>query len=129
MTVFGCLIYELNQCATTMNDANITTCAAMIDVRTSYANVKDDFQSSLSALPVRQVTLEAERLKRAEESRNASQRTGEAVKSDVNSMATADDLCATVVNLFTNARASYSDTTCSMRTAAIMSALEEYDWQ
>ena len=129
MTVFGCLIYELNQCATTMNDANISSCAAMIAVCTSYADVKDDFQSSLKALPVRQVTMEAERLKRAEEARNASQRTGEAVKNDVNNMSTAEDLCSTVVNLITNARASESDQTCSMRTAAIMSALEEYDWQ
>ena len=128
MAVFGCLIYELNQCATTMNDTNISTCAAMIDVCTTYANVKDDFQSSLNALPVKQVTQEAERLKRAEDTRNASKRTGKTVKEDVNSMTTSEDLCATVVKLITNARASETDQTSSMMTAAIMSALEEYEW-
>ena len=101
----------------------------MIEVCTSYANVKDDFQSSLNALPIRQVTMESERLKRAEETRNASQRTGEAVKNDVNNMSTSDDICAEIVNLITNARASASDPTCSMRTAALMSALEEFEWQ
>lgn len=128
MTVFGCLIYEMNQCATTMNEANLMSCASMIDVCRSYANVKDDFQASLNALPLKQVIAESDKLKRAEEARSATQRTGEACKSDVQKMANPEDLCATVVTLITNARASASDQTASMRTAAIMAALTEFDW-
>ena len=111
-----------------MNDSNIMTCAAMIEVCTSYANVKGDFQSSLNALPLKQVSMESERLKRDGETRNASHRTGEAAQADVNNMATSDDLCATIVTLIANAMASASDPTCSMRTAALMSALGEFDW-
>ena len=70
--------------------------------------------------------MEAERLKRAEEARSATQRTGEVRKADVNNMASSDDLCAAVVSLIANARDSSSDQTVSMKAAAIMSALEEF---
>ena len=125
MTVFGCLIYELNQCATTMNDTNVISCAAMIDVCTAYAHVKDDFQSSLNALPRKQVTMEAERLKRAEEARSATQRTGEDCNANVDIMMSSDDLCDTVVSLIANARDSSSGQAATMRTASTMCALCE----
>ena len=128
MTVCGCLIYALNKCATTLNDANVMACAIMIEVCESYARLKGDFQSSLHALPLKQVTMESERLKRAQEARNATQKTGQNCKADVDKMTTPDDLCATIVLLIANAMASSSDQTASMRTASIMCALDEYDW-
>ena len=111
-----------------MNDANVMACAGMIGVWTSYANVKGDLQSSLNALPVKQVAMEAERLKRAEEARSATQRTGELRNADVGDMASSEDLRAAVFSLIANAGASSSDQTASAKAAAIMSALEEFQW-
>ena len=65
-----------------MNDANVLSCAAMIDVCASYAAVKDDFMSSLHALPLKQVKSEAARIKRTQEAKSATQRTGESYKRD-----------------------------------------------
>ena len=129
MTVFGCLIYAMNQCATTLNDANVLACANMIQVCESYANVKDDFQSCLKALPLTQVTLESDRLNRAFEAKNVTQKAGQNCKDDVEKIKTPDDLCAVIVSLITNAMASASDPTASVKTSSLMCALEDYDWK
>ena len=128
MTVFGCLIYTLNQCATTMSDVNVRACATMIEVCTSYANVKDDFQSSIRALPLKQVTAEYEKLKRAQEAKKVTENAGESCKADIDKMASADDLCTTIVSIITCARAASTDQTASMKTASIIHALEEFGW-
>ena len=112
-----------------MNDANVLSCAAMIDVCSSYAAVKEDFMSSMHAIPLKQVKSEASRLKRTEEARSATQRTGESHNQNVDGVATSEDLCAILVTLITNARASANDQEASMNTAAIMCALEEFNWE
>ena len=128
MTVFGCLIYALNQCANTLNDANVMACANMIQVCESYASVKDDFQSCLKALPLDQVKLESEKLNRAIEAKSATQKTGQNCKGDVDKIKTPDDLCAIIVSLITNAIASGNDATASVKTSSLICALGDYDW-
>ena len=128
MAVFGCVIYELNKCADAFSEANVIACAKMAKICSSYAEKKDDFRSSLQALPLKTVLEEAKRLEQYQEDKRATSETAEACKSSVTTMKTAHDLCAVVVNLVTNAKSTRQDTAASMRSQAILTALEQFDW-
>ena len=128
MAVFGCLINEINKCPTSFTDATAQSCSAMLDVCTSYDKKKDDFPASLYALPTGAVVDQAAKISKYKEEKAPTTQTGVTCKADVGKMQTADDLCAVIVNLISNARAANVDSGASMRSAAIMDALDEFDW-
>lgn len=128
MAVFGSLIDEINKCSTSFTDTSVASCSAMIDVATSYAKKKDDFLASLYALPTKAIVEQASKITKMNEEKAKTQQTGQTCKQDVDSMKTVDDLCSVIVNLISNARIATMDTGASMRSSAIMNALEEFDW-
>ena len=100
----------------------------MINVCNSYAEKKGDFLASLHALPTKSITDQASKLSKSKEERAETKATGASCKADVDQMKTADDLCAVVATLISNARAASGDTGASMRVADIFNALEDFDW-
>ena len=126
MAVFGCLIYELNKCDESFSEANVSACAWVVTVCSSYADKKDDFRSSMQARPLKSVLAESKKLLRYKEEKLSTSQTAEACKRAVTSMATVKDLCAVIANLVTNAKASEQDNGASMRCSSILNALEEF---
>ena len=127
MAVVGCLIYEINLFPTSFADASITACASMCDVCATYAKRKDDFLASPHAIPTKEMAEEASNLEMTKVEKDATLKTGDACKADVDQMKTVGDLCDVVVSLISNARAANGDTGSSMRSAAILHALVEFD--
>ena len=128
MAVFGCQVYALNKCAESFSEANVAECARMVKVCSSYAEKKDDFRSSLQALPLETVLGESKKLSQYAEEKLATSQTAEACRKAVTSMVTVQDLCSVVANLVTNAKTARHDNAASMRCSAILNALEEFEW-
>ena len=128
MAVFGCQIYELNKCAAAFNNMNVLSCARMIEICASYSDKKDDFRSSLQALPLKTALCESKKLTRYKEDKQATAQTSEACEKAAPSVSAVHDFCDVVVNLAANAKSAKQDTGKSMRRSAILSALEESEW-
>ena len=99
----------------------------MSNIRNSYADKKDDFRSSLRAIPSKTVLEESKRQDRYKEDKKATSETAEERKAAVAEMAAVHDLCDVVVNLVANAKYAKQDTGASMRCQSILNALEEFD--
>ena len=59
MAVLGFLIYYINQCATSMTDANANTVIDHLEVCASFTASKVDFHQIIDALPTEAMTLPA----------------------------------------------------------------------
>ena len=126
MAVFGVLIYEINQCASSMSDSNVSACYHQIQVCASYAKVKDDFSSVLNGLPTKLIEKNAEAAKKAILEGKSSKEDYESISAAIFSMDGIEKLLAQVVKIVTLAKTNPAGN--SNASALLWTAFGEFDW-
>ena len=127
MAVLGVLIGEINECAAGMSDANTLKCFDQIQVCRTYSRVKDDWDSVLSALPIKLIELEADKTKKSTTEDESNKENYDTITATVSDMDTIEKLLTQVVKLVSAAKTNPSSTSSS--SALTWTALGEFQWE
>ena len=106
---------------------NVTSCMKQLQVTSTYATQKDDFQSLVKGLPTKAIIDEHAKLQKLKEHKQDTNDAGTKCKEAVVGIKSVPDLCCVVVTLISNAKNVVNDNTSKTRCYVTLDELEKID--
>ena len=128
MAVFGVLTYELNKCAATASEVNVTNCHRQLGVCRSYASLKDDFSTMLAGMPTKLIEdMAATRAKKKKDKEDSAVDYGK-IQQEVAAVDTVEKLCTQVIKVIASVEISESGSSQAPHATLLSNAFEEFKW-